>query len=263
MSQILSIYVPEGIVMASDSRITRTITNQSNDGKKTERSYILTDSAYKTFSCPNHCGLSFCGNSDIEGKPMSYWIEKFISEKIAEETKVSEVPQKLLDYILSMDNINNFIFHVCGYEIIDGKPVQKVYRVFTKADTPIVRQNNELDCGAMWNGVNETINRLIKNQINSPTLYKAQNVVCKDGEKDKTLQDALVVESEATIYDNAPISWECLYLQDAIDLAKFLIETTIDMMRFEMVDQTVGGPIDILVIKPDENNWIQHKEIHG
>ena len=263
MSQILTIYVPEGIVMASDSRITQTITNQSTDGKQTIYSYKLTDSAYKTFSCPNHSGISFCGSSDIKGKPMSFWIEKFISEQIAEETKVSEVPQKLLDFILSMDNLNNFTFHVCGYEIIDGKPVQKVYRVYTKAVAPIVEENEGQINGAIWNGFNETINRLIKNQINSPKVYKALNVVCKDGEEDKTLQDALVVESGTAVYQGANIPWGNLYLQDAIDLAKFLIETTINMMNFEIKEQTVGGPIDILVVKPNENMWIQHKEIHS
>ena len=34
-------------------------------------------------------------------------------------------------------------------------------------------------------------------------------------------------------------------------------------MHYSNVVETVGGPIDILVIKPDKAFWIQHKELHA
>ena len=59
------------------------------------------------------------------------------------------------------------------------------------------------------------------------------------------------------------ITWGLFTLQDAINFAKYAIETTINTMRYSNVVETVGGPIDILVIKPDQAFWIQRKELHG
>ena len=247
--------------MASDSRITTTITKQTDENIKVEHNYILTDSAYKTFSCPNRSGISYCGNADINGKPMSFWINKFIDEQISEETKVSEVPQKLLDYILSIDNMHSFTFHVCGYETDNEKQVQKIYRIFTKSESPIIDENEKQSQGMIWNGFNETINKLLNNQINCSKIYKAKDVTCMEGDEERVIKDALVVEGNAPVYSSAPIPWGNLYLQDATDLAKFLIDATMNMMRFELVDKTVGGPIDILIIKPDKNVWLHHKQI--
>ena len=46
-------------------------------------------------------------------------------------------------------------------------------------------------------------------------------------------------------------------IQDAIDFAKYAIQTTIDTMKFQHRGKTVGGPIDILIIKPD-NAFCKH-----
>ena len=52
-------------------------------------------------------------------------------------------------------------------------------------------------------------------------------------------------------------------MQDAVDFAKYGIKTTIDTMRFQVVPETVGGPIDILVIKPESSQWLAKKELRG
>ncbi len=52
-------------------------------------------------------------------------------------------------------------------------------------------------------------------------------------------------------------------LQDGIDFAVFAIRTTIDTMRFQMCVKTVGGPIDVLVIKPSGAQWISRKELRA
>ena len=44
---------------------------------------------------------------------------------------------------------------------------------------------------------------------------------------------------------------------DAVDFARYAVETTINTMRFKNVVETVGGNVDILVITPDETKWLQ------
>ena len=50
-------------------------------------------------------------------------------------------------------------------------------------------------------------------------------------------------------------------LQDAVDFARYAVETTINTMRFKNVVETVGGNVDILVITPDETKWLQKTEL--
>ena len=52
-------------------------------------------------------------------------------------------------------------------------------------------------------------------------------------------------------------------LQDAIDFADYAIRTTIETIRFQHKEKTVGGPIDILIVKPNESpTWIKRKKLH-
>ena len=41
----------------------------------------------------------------------------------------------------------------------------------------------------------------------------------------------------------------------------YAVETTIQTMRFKNVVKTVGGPVDILVITPDETKWLQKETL--
>ena len=58
-----------------------------------------------------------------------------------------------------------------------------------------------------------------------------------------------------------PISFEYFTLQDAVDFARYAVETTIQTMHFKNVVETVGGEVDILVITPDETRWLQKAEL--
>jgi hypothetical protein len=61
-----------------------------------------------------------------------------------------------------------------------------------------------------------------------------------------------------------PIIWDAMTVQDAIDFAIYAVRTTIDTMRFQARPKNVGGPVDVLLIRPDEPpGWIQRKELRG
>ena len=66
-----------------------------------------------------------------------------------------------------------------------------------------------------------------------------------------------------TLHAGHPILWEFFTLQDSIDFAEYAIKTTIDAMKFQRRVKTVGGPIDVLVIKPTGAQWISRKELHS
>lgn len=60
---------------------------------------------------------------------------------------------------------------------------------------------------------------------------------------------------------NEEILWGYFTLKDAVDFARYAVETTINTMRFKNVVETVGGNVDILVITPDETKWLQKTEL--
>ena len=50
-------------------------------------------------------------------------------------------------------------------------------------------------------------------------------------------------------------------MQDAINFAKYAVDITIQTMHFQNVNETVGGPVDILIIKPEKAFWLKKKDL--
>jgi len=57
------------------------------------------------------------------------------------------------------------------------------------------------------------------------------------------------------------IPFQMFTLQDMIDFAVYGIRATADTMRFQLRAKTVGGPIDVLILKPTEAKWISRKSL--
>lgn len=109
-----------------------------------------------------------------------------------------------------------------------------LYRVVVKNKS--VEMIDTTNQGATWDGEILTLTRLI------------QNVAVKNGNgyTDLPAEDIL---------------WGYFTLQDAVDFARYAVETTIKTMHFKNVIETVGGSVDILVITPDETKWLQKEEL--
>jgi hypothetical protein len=68
---------------------------------------------------------------------------------------------------------------------------------------------------------------------------------------------------EKVIRATAPIVWDAMALQDAIDFSVYAIRTTIDTMRFQARPKNVGGDIDVLILTPTQGaKWVRKKEYH-
>jgi hypothetical protein len=237
MSFIIAVHVGEGIVLASDSRTTYNSTETLPDNQIVNLFGIhATNTTDKTFICPNRCGISTCGDSSIYDMPITSYVQSFIREKIKSKTKVDEIPEKLIEYFRSFDPTPDTHFFVAGYYKVDGIFKQALYRVqisdnyFEKVDTDVQ--------GAIWDGETIVLTRLLK---------------------------SVGIEKDDGSYmplPNQEVLWNYFTLQDAIDFAKYAVETTISTMRFQNVVKTVGNPIDILVIQPEKDPfWISKKEL--
>lgn len=237
MSLTVCVHVEEGIVLASDSRVSY---NQSTrvDGKEIELFGVhVTNNTNKTFICPNNTGISVCGDSCIENKPITGYIEAFIREKIKKETNVDDIPMMIKEYFIALNPNLDTTFVIAGYKKEKEKYIQKIYRVRT-TNEKIEIINTDAQ-GALWSGETLTLTKLLR-----PVYLKDEN-------------------GNYIELPNPEFAWNYYTLQDAVDFAKYAIKTTIDTMRFQSVCETVGEPIDILIIKPELVKWLEKKELNS
>ena len=144
----------------------------------------------------------------------------------------------------------------------------KVYRLNTRIDKFQLVINNS--CGAQWDGESAILSRLVKNGyiVDDNEVINAKSVEVKndDGTESETteqINDCIIIPAYSQRHEELEIAWGFMTLQDGIDFAQYAIKTTIDTMRFQVAPKPVGGPIDVLVIKPNGAIWIAHKELHA
>lgn len=243
MSFIITVYVPEGIVMAADSRLSLNKTTPQGEKTVILQQFESSNSSQKLFLLNNKIGLSTCGDAAINKKPIAGYIDQFVEEKVKEQTDVSEIPALLNSFFGEKYNKPAVNFHVAGFKIENGVSTPYVYRCYMSSMTHkrenIDQQNNVID-GCAWDGESETMSRLLKQ--------------CK----------MLAGGNSWIDLPDAGIAWNFFSLQDAIDFAIYAIRTTIDTIRFQTKPKTVCDPIDVLVLKAGrEGQWIQRKEYHG
>ena len=235
MSFIIAIYVGEGIVLASDSRTTYNTTINNKDGSTTiQLGTHFTDTAYKTFCTPKGVGISTCGNASINGIPIASFIERFIDTN--QDLDVIGIKDNIVTYFNTICPDLDTVFFVAGYSVAEGKAEkQKLYRI-----TTIDKKIEEIDTeksGAIWDGETNVMSRILS------TLYLKK-------ENGNYIQ-----------HSQYNVLWNYFTLQDAIDFARYAVQTTIDTMKFQERVKTVGGPVDILVIKPQNSVWICRKQL--
>lgn len=235
MSFLIAVYVNEGIVLASDRRTTYTRTETINGAVVKNIGIHITNSTEKTFLCPNGAGISTCGDAALWGKPITGYIKDAI-RGITADTPVSDVPQMIIDFFHDQSIVPDTHFFVAGYDKENDQLTQRLYKVCLKDASPITSFNTSAQ-GALWDGEILTMSRLLT------------NVAIKN-------QDGIYLD-----LPNEEILWGYFTLQDAIDFARYAVETTIKTMRFKNVIETVGGDVDILVITPDESKWLQKAEL--
>jgi len=301
MTLIINIVTPEGIIMASDSRqsernikeFTRISTNSAN------KLFSLNDRVIV-----GTAGLAFFADNTGIRKNVSEYIESFKKDNKLDLLTVEEIATKLQEYInkhypwekqldisaqqleieakqngdkiLSLErrddsidfkikqpsgrireghlNIEPVNLLVSGYNS-DG--TTQTYEINSPGEKILKRENNEFGC--TWIGQGDVVSRLILGYDSK--LFKVP-IIRAMGKK---ADDDLRTQIRGLEYF---IQWSLITLQDAVDLAVFLIKSTSVMQRFadgismDVGDiQGVGGPIDVALITKDGIKWINKKEI--
>lgn len=148
------IFVPEGIIMAADSRLTRTRTSApvelpAEEGIRKYRvdrtTYTLSDNAQKVFLLSkSKVGISFCGDAIIDGIALADYIRRFEIDKIEKGDTADVVAKKLSEHYTG----NGTLFFVTGYignvpfvSQVNNKGVTRFNAVIPSA--PVVASDSE------------------------------------------------------------------------------------------------------------------------
>ena len=238
MTLVVTTYVPEGIVMASDSRQSITISNKDNDGKDLNIEIINSDSVTKIFLLEKQSmGISTFGQDFHTGIPMASYIRQFSEEIVNDTDDVETVARELVNFIIKDFGKINCGFHVCGYKKEEKMISPYVFHCYI-GDGKVIRtnidDNGSIIYGTIWGGQTDVLESLLI------PIY---------GSNKEILRNAF------------PIKWRAMALQEAIDFSIFAINTTINIMKFQARFKSVGGAIDILIITPHEGKFIQKKKL--
>jgi 20S proteasome alpha/beta subunit len=145
---------------------------------------------------------------------------------------------------------------ICGYSA--GRPLAEVWEVQLQgADCgPPTQVQAEHEFGPRWDGEYEALDRLV---FGLGTRFN-----------EISMKHGLTMAQAAEARDKlAPELYELLFLeampiQDAVDLARFLVQTTIGFVKFSVGRaKTVGGPIEIAAITKHEGfKWIERRHFY-
>jgi len=238
MSLVVTVYAREGIVMAADSRLTLTFPRNIPGATPHTVSVTSSDSARKLFLTPNRIGISTYGNAAVNGAPVAGVVESFIIEQLKDkDLPPKETADALLAYFKAIGVSQATFFHIAGYRPTDQTLTQEVVVADLLAGT-VTNLNPPNQQGANWGGEIDIFQRL----LNSVALLDPQGNVVGP-------------------IPSFEVPFQFFTLQDAIDFSTFAIRTTIDTMRFQGRERTVGGPVDVIVITPDTGEWISRKQL--
>jgi len=239
MSFVITAYVREGIVMAADSRLSLNTQQAAGPNITNLIAVGQSDSNQKLFVTKNGVGISTVGDADIKGVPIAGFIEQFVNQIVGDNTwSPDRVADEIITYFNAQPVVPNTQFHISGYDHATNE--QQVFHAAINSKNKD-KVNPKDQFGVTWAGEGDVIGRI---------LNPSAEIDPQSGNKIKA------------VYPNISIPFNFFTLQDAIDFSVYAVRTTIDTIRFQPRPKSVGGPIDVLVIKPNEVRWIKRKELN-
>lgn len=263
MSIIVSVKINDGVVMAADSATTFY--------KDTGEAGQIYEHATKIVNLVNGlpigvmtCGSGGVGNASIDTllKDLRVCLSSSGQQELdTSKYTMEDVTTRVRDFFNERAHAAGFkaflILRVCGYS--SGRPLPEVWQVgFSDGQCfgPLSIQKEE-DMGPRWNGEEEALNRLI---MGLPS--KLGDVVVKEGVLTKEQMEAALPKLYPHIIE--PLIMNAAPIQDAVDLARYMVETTKGFIRFSVIrTKTVGGPVEIAAITKHEGfKWVQRKHFY-
>jgi hypothetical protein len=250
MTIVASVKVRDGLILGTDSMTT------ISAAEGVLKTYSNARKLFRITGRPVGVmtyGLGNIGPLSIEGL-----VVRFCKELTGNHGTVGELAQQLYDFIkgvydtefgdVAADERPELGFLIAGYS--DNQPLPEEFEFLLPGD-PGPYAFREADVfGASWRGQHFPFVRLYKGF--DPRLLGALK---GEGLTDEQIESATAGLEANVIYDGMPV-------QDAINFATFILESTIAFTAFEVGAATCGHPLQVATILADEGfKWIAKPEL--
>lgn len=144
-------------------------------------------------------------------------------------------------------------FLVAGYSAGSDEPTVHVLTLGSAAGPDPVEVLKDTT-GAMWWGQPEAITRIVTGlSVFAPAALENMALGLDEAQR---IQFAAELRAQVQVQMFPP----AMPIQDAIDIAHFLVDATIRFVRFTPGENVVGGPIEIATITKHEGfKWVERK----
>jgi hypothetical protein len=286
MSIAVIIGVHDGVVLAADSASTLTVGVPQPGSQPVVGVLNVYDNANKIFNIykgqPIGCitfGSGSIGNASIATlvKDLRYKLTKGevtltngtikFDPKQYTITQVAEILALFLDEECTKVSDPavrkgiNMGFLLGGYS--SDEPLGESWSVEIKngvAGHPVELRKKH-DPGISWGGQGEVLSRIVQGY--SPDLFKILAQTMRRQQGSLSADQLSQMLGPALMYLQAPIVFAPMPIQDAIELARFLVHSAIMFSRFTPGPQIVGGLIEIAAITKHEGfKWISRKHYY-
>jgi hypothetical protein len=267
MTVVVTVKINDGIVLACDSAAT--FSNEVGVAVK------IYNNANKCFNLVKGLpiGGMVCGAGGIGSASIST-ISKDLRNRLSGEDPTHLDWRLPEDYTIELvaQRVRQFLFEelyteaygedmskgpflaykVCGYSANAPLPELWDVRIVSGAcDAPHLLRDQR-NCGSNWDGELDALSRLLLG-----VGVKFRSILIDEGISEAQADEA-VRKVHAKL--EATVVHEAMPIQDAIELATYMVQTTIGFMRFNFGAETVGGPIEVAVITKHEGfKWINRK----
>ena len=260
MTVIVSVKINDGIVMASDSASTFTNTQ-------------VYDHAEKIVNLVKGLpiGVMATGDGGIGSESLTTLL-KDLGKRLADKQDsmyldpssytMADVAGRVHQFLFAEKSIPsggaaNILLRVCGYSA--GRPLPEVWQVQLQGaiSYQLLLVHAETNFGINWDGQYDALNRLV---LGVPTDLEEWATDWGMHQTDAhNLGGAIRQRAQETL------AIPTMPIQDAIDLARYLVEVTMGFIKFSIGKQpkTVGGTIEIAAITKHEGfRWVQRQQFY-
>jgi len=256
MTIVASVKSRDGLILAADSMTTITVPGPT--GPQFFKAYENGRKLFHIRDLP--IGAVTYGLGNIGTRSMEGLVLEGCKQMSADITAVDEVAEALYAYLRSeydsaFEGLAQEQKPACGF-LVGGYSENEAFArlfefEFPQTDGPTENLGPE-QFGSAWRGVDYPFVRLWRGF--APALVNA--LASEDGIAEDRIGELVAPLEIGVAYEGMPV-------QDAVNFATYILDTTIGFSRFAPGVPACGGPLQVAAILPDEGfRWIAKPEFH-
>lgn len=256
MTIVASVKVRDGLILGTDSMTQ--ISMDSETGPEVLKSY---SNARKLFQINDRTAVATYGLGNIGNRSIEGIVLDFCHTPAADGGSVAEIAASLFAFVRDQyddlygvveENVRQPVgFYVAGYSV--GKPFPEEYEFLLPRDAEPFAARPADVFGASWRGIDAPFTRLYKGF----DPYVIPPRMQEKGMTDETIGEVLAGAGLETwvIFDGMPV-------QDAVNFAVYILDTTIGWATFQVGAPTCGRPLQVGTILPESGfAWISRPKL--